>query len=397
MSKLYYNDAYQKTFIAEILSITEKSGDFHIVLDQTAFYPEGGGQPCDTGFIEDSPITYVYEENGTIYHVSPKKPIKIHKAKCTLDWARRLDHMQHHMAQHILSACLLDTFDAATTSFHLGKEICTIDIDKMLTPEQLLGGERLANNIISENIKTEVLYPTKQELKKLNLKKALPKTNEAVRIVKLGDLDVNPCCGVHPSSTLEVQLIKILKWEKHKTNLRITFIAGGRAVADTLSKDQFVRHICQMLKGSEKDVLTKVEALTQNVSVLTNENRKLKEQVAEFEVKVLLEEAPVIKNCHIVKKTFNNVSAKEVQLLGSKLTAYPNAIALLGAKIEDQAYLIFMCSKELKKLNMDALLKDSITFIDGRGGGSYFSAQGGGKSLNNLESALDYAYLKLTK
>lgn len=397
MSKLYYNDAYQKTFIAEILSITEKSGDFHIVLDQTAFYPEGGGQPCDTGFIEDSPITYVYEENGTIYHVSPKKPIKIHKAKCTLDWARRLDHMQHHMAQHILSACLLDTFDATTTSFHLGKEICTIDIDKMLTPEQLLGGERLANNIISENIKTEVLYPTKQELKKLNLKKALPKTNEAVRIVKLGDLDVNPCCGVHPSSTLEVQLIKILKWEKHKTNLRITFIAGGRAVADTLSKDQFVRHICQMLKGSEKDVLTKVEALTQNVSVLTNENRKLKEQVAEFEVKVLLEEAPVIKNCHIVKKTFNNVSAKEVQLLGSKLTAYPNAIALLGAKIEDQAYLIFMCSKELKKLNMDALLKDSITFIDGRGGGSYFSAQGGGKSLNNLESALDYAYLKLTK
>lgn len=397
MSKLYYHDTYQKTFIAEIISITEKSGDFHIVLDQTAFYPEGGGQPCDTGFIEDSPITYVYEENGTIYHVSPKKPIKIHKAKCSIDWARRLDHMQHHMAQHILSACLLDVFDAATTSFHLGKEICTIDIDKILTPEQLIEGERLANNIVSENIKTEVLYPTKQELKKLNLRKALPKTNEAIRIIKLGDLDVNPCCGVHPSSTLEVQLIKILKWEKYKTNLRITFIAGGRAVTDTLSKDQFVRHICQMLKGNEKDVLTKVEGLTQNANTLANENRKLKEQVAEFEVKVLLEEAPVVKNWHIVKKTFNNASLKEVQLLGSKLTAYPNAIALLGVKTEDQAYLLFMCSKELKKLNMDVLLKDSITFIDGRGGGSYFSAQGGGKSLNNLESALDYAYLKLTK
>lgn len=397
MSKLYYTNPYQKTFTAEVVSITEKSGDFHIVLDQTAFYPEGGGQPSDTGFIEDSPITYVYEENGTIYHVSPKKPIKIHKAKCRLDWARRLDHMQQHMAQHILSACLLDAFQANTVSFHLGREICTIDIDKMLTSEQLLEGERLANAIINENIQVEILYPTKQELKKLNIRKSLPKTYEPIRIVKIGDLDINPCCGTHPSSTIEVQLIKLIKWEKNKTNLRITFLAGGRGVADSLSKDQFVRHLCHMLKGNEQDVLTKVETLTQYTNTLISENRKLKEKIAEFEVKVLLEEAPVIRNCHIVKKSFSNRTLKEVQLLGSKLTATPNTIALLGLMLDEQAYLIFMCSKELKKFNMDTLLKDSITLIDGRGGGSYFSAQGGGKSLSNLESALDYAYLKISK
>lgn len=397
MSKLYYNDPYQKTFIAEIVSVTEKSGDYHIVLDQTAFYPEGGGQPSDTGFIEDCPITYVYEEGGEIYHVSSKKPIKIHKAKCTIDWACRQDHMQHHMAQHILSACLLDAFEATTVSFHLGKEICTIDVDKMLTSDQLLEGERLANQIVQDNIKAEILYPTKQELKKLNLKKALPKTNEPIRIVKLGDLDVNPCCGLHMNSTLEVQMIKILKWEKNKTNLRITFIAGNRALQDTLSKDQFIRHLCHMLKGSEKEVLAKVESLTQNANQLANENRKLKEQVADFEVKTLIEEAPSIGQLRVIKKSFANTPLKDVQLLGSKLTTHPNTVALLGVNTTEQAYLMFMCSKELKRLSMDALLKDSITLIDGRGGGSYFSAQGGGKSLNNLESALDYAYLKLSK
>ena len=397
MSKLYYNDPYQKTFVAEILSVTQKSGDYHITLDQTAFYPEGGGQPSDTGFIEDCPITYVYEEDGIIYHVSSKKPIKIHKAKCTIDWSRRQDHMQHHLAQHILSACLLNAFGATTVSFHLGKEICTIDIDKHLTSDELLEGERLANQVIHENIKTEMLYPTKQELKKMNFKKALPKTNAPIRIVKLGDLDLNPCCGLHMGSTLEVQLIKILKCEKNKTNLRITFIAGERAVRDSLSKDQFVRNLCHLLKGSEKEILTQVEALTQNTNYLITENRRLKEQVADFEVKTLIEEAPFTGQLRVIKKSFESSSLKDVQLLGSKLTAHPNTIALFGVNTKEQAYLIFMCSKELKHLNMDALLKDSITLIDGRGGGSHFSAQGGGKSINNLESALDYAYLKLTK
>ena len=101
--------------------------------------------------------------------------------------------MQQHMAQHILSACLLDAFEANTVSFHLGREICTIDIDKMLISEQLLEGERLANAIINENIQVEILYPTKQELKKLNIRKSLPKTYEPIRIVKIGDLDINPC------------------------------------------------------------------------------------------------------------------------------------------------------------------------------------------------------------
>ncbi|MEG0387519.1 MAG: alanyl-tRNA editing protein, partial [Niameybacter sp.] len=170
MSKLYDANPYQKNFIAEVVDVVEKDSTYHIVLDQTAFYPESGGQPADTGFIEDCEITYVYEENDRIYHVSHKKPIKIHKAKCHINWHRRFDHMQHHMAQHLLSACLFEDYQAKTLSFHLGQETCTLDIDLVLLRGQLTQAEARVNALIQDNLEITILYPTKQELKKLPLK-----------------------------------------------------------------------------------------------------------------------------------------------------------------------------------------------------------------------------------
>ncbi|MEG0707714.1 MAG: DHHA1 domain-containing protein [Cellulosilyticaceae bacterium] len=381
MSKLYYTQTYQTDFTAEVLSVTEKDGNFHIVLDQTAFYPEGGGQPSDTGFIEDCPITHVYEESDTIYHVSPKKPIKIHKLKCSIDWKRRFDHMQHHMAQHILSACLLDNFGASTLSFHLGSETCTIDTDKKLSPDELLEGERLVNELISENLMTEILYPTKQELKKLTLKKPLPKITGPVRLVQIGDLDISACCGLHPNSTLEVQMLKILKHEKHKTGLRITFIAGNRAITNVLS--------------TNLETFTQIQKLTKECQQLSAENRKLKNTITDYEVKDMLESAPTLGDVRIIQAIHENIEPKDLQAIATRLVAYPQVIALLGLKADKATHLVFMCSKDIKKISMNHLLKDSITLIDGQGGGTDFCAQGGGKSANNLASALDYALMKV--
>ncbi|MGL4345987.1 MAG: alanyl-tRNA editing protein [Cellulosilyticaceae bacterium] len=395
MIKLYDLDPYTQHFTAEVVSITEKDNQFHIVLDQTAFYPEGGGQPSDIGMIEDCMITHVYEESDIIYHVSPKKPIKIHKLKCHIDWTRRLDHMQHHMAQHILSACLLDTCGASTLSFHLGSEKCTLDIDKILTNSELLLAEKAANDVIAERIATEILYPTKQQLKKLKLPHALPKVNGPVRIVKIGDLDNNPCCGTHPCNTSEVQLIKILKHEKYKGGLRLTFIAGQRALTDALSQYHFVTEVCGLLKTNPQDALIKLQGLTQTITDLTNDNRRLKNVVADYEVKTMLEEAPLVGTLKLVRQRVDGMSIKDAQLLGTKLTATPDVLVLFGLAHEGNAHLLFMCSKDLKQLNMNLLLKDCMTLIDGRGGGSAFSAQGGGKSLSNLDMALDYAAMKI--
>lgn len=381
MSKLYYQDPYIQDFTAEVQSIIEKNGAFHIVLDQTAFYPGGGGQPSDIGFIEDCPITYVYEEDDCIYHVSSKKPIKIHKAKCRIDWARRFDHMQQHMAQHILSACLSETCSANTLSFHLGTDTCTIDIDQILSSTQLMEIEKQVNEIINSYTLTSILYPTKQELKKLPLPKPLPKVTGPLRLVQIGDIDLSACCGTHPRSTLEVQLLKIVKSEKHKGGTRIYFMAGTRAISALMS--------------NEETHMSKVQELTSKCQKLESEVRKLKHLITDYQVKEIIDTAPVVNNIHLIKEVYEDMELKDLQTLASKLVQYPHVIAILGLKCDKTANLVFMCSQDIKKISMNHLLKDSITLIDGRGGGTDFSAQGGGKSGNNLDSALDYAMMKV--
>ncbi len=395
MQKLYYDNPYLKEFTAEITAVIEKDNTFHIELNETCFYPEGGGQPSDAGFIEASPISYVYENEGHIYHVSSVKPHKIHRVKCTLDWQRRFDHMQQHLGQHILSACLSDLFSSHTIGFHLGEHYSTIDLDCQLNNEQLLQTESLANQMVFDRIPVEVLYPSKSELKKLSVKKSLPKMNDPLRLVKIGDLDLNPCCGTHPSSTLEVQGIKIIKHEKYKTGIRIYFVCGKRALQDYFAKDAFTSSLCMMLKCSKEDVLQKITKLTGDINKLSAENRNLKAEITSYESSHMLNAAEIIHSIRVIHKVYEKGDLKSLSLLAAKLTEHEKVIVLFGIQAEDTAHLIFMCSKELKKVHMGNLLKDAITLLDGKGGGSSFSAQGGGKSANNLSSSIDYAFMKV--
>ncbi|MGL4949319.1 MAG: alanyl-tRNA editing protein, partial [Anaeroplasmataceae bacterium] len=382
--KLYYENQYEKSFTAEIINIIEKNNEFHIVLDKTYFYPEGGGQPSDTGFIESSEVLSVYEENGVIYHVTSKKPIKIHKVKCSISWETRFDFMQQHLGQHILSACLLDKFNATTVASHLGSASSTVDVDKLLNISQIEEAVTYANNIIFENINVDILYPTKSELKKMSIKKVATKIGEQIRIVKLSDLDINPCCGIHPKSTLEVQIIKVIKFEKHKTGTRIEFLCGKRGIDNSFINDKFASTVCSKLHCNSEDALLQIEKLTQDFSKLSTENRTLKSEIADYEIKESIENCEKIKGISIIKTIYDDTDLKQINLIASKLVAYENTIVLFGVKAVDRSTLIFMCSKDLNIVSMNTLLKDAITLIDGKGGGSNFSAQGGGKSTNNI-------------
>lgn len=395
MVKLYYENQYQRDFTAEITNVLEKDGKYHVELDKTCFYPEGGGQPSDTGFMESTPVTYVYEEDGHIYHVVDIKPSKIHKVKCTIDWERRFDHMQQHLGQHILSSCLVELFNANTVGFHLGTDYTSIDIDKFLENDEIKKAEEIANKIILDNINVEVLYPTSSELKKLKLRKALPKTDEKIRIVKIEDIDINACCGTHPKSTIEVQLIRIAKCEKYKNGLRVEFLCGSRAVDDYSIKHDAINKMASLLSCSSSDVLGEVERLSGELNKALCEVRVLKSEIAEYEVQNMLNSCDNIEGIRILKSIYDNTDLKHINLLASKLTAHPNVVVLFGVKSQDKVQLIFMRSRDLKIINMNTLLKDAITLIDGRGGGSDFSAQGGGKNNNNLESTMEYAYKKV--
>lgn len=395
MEKLYYENPYTKEFTAEIINVIEKNNKYYVELDKTYFYPEGGGQPSDTGYINSIPVTYVLEEDSKIYHVMDVKPLKIHRVKCNIDWEKRYDHMQQHLGQHILSACLFELFNANTIGFHLGKNFSTIDIDKLLANEEIKATEKMANKIIFDNISVEILYPTNSELKKLPLRKISPKVNDQIRVVKIGDIDINACCGTHPNSTIEVQIIKISKYEKYKNGTRIEFLCGSRAVSDYTLKHDSIQKMSTILSCNENSLISEVERLSGELNKALSEKAALKSEVANYEIKEILASCESIQNIKIIKSIYDNVDLKYINLLASKLVSFPSVIALFGVKSNDKAQLIFMCSKELKIVSMNSLLKDAITLIDGKGGGSNFSAQGGGKNNNNLESSVEYAYNKI--
>lgn len=397
MQKLYYENQYEKNFTAEITDIVEKNNEFNIVLDKTYFFPEHSEFPCDLGYIENIPVTKVYENNGIIYHVTSRKPIKIHRVKCSIDFEHRFDNMQQHLGQHIISSCFIKLFNANTIKVNFDANNCNIHVDKTINSSQIEELESLANNIIFKNISVESLYPSKSELKKLSIKKTVSNSYEKIRLISISDIDIVPCYELHPNSTLEVQLIKITNLEQFKTHTKISFLCGKRAVDYLFTRDNFSSKICNVLKCNENVALSKIEELTENYNKIYSENKNLQSKIADFEIQNMISKGYKINDITIIKSIHTTPDLKYVKLLASKLTAFENIIVLFAVQWEDTAHLIFMCSKNLKNINMGSLLKDAISLIDGSGGGSPTSAQGGGKNNSNLSSSLDYAFMKIKK
>ncbi|CEI72875.1 alanyl-tRNA editing protein [Romboutsia hominis] len=397
MEKLYYTNQYIKEFVAEIEEILEVNGKYHIVLDKTAFFPGGGGQFCDLGKIDVHDVLDVYEKDNKVYHVVEKKPIKIHKVKCFIDWERREDGMHQHFAQHILSGCFYTLFKKNTTAFHLGSEISTVDIKGPLTIDEIREVERMANDIISENIEVETLIPSKKDLKKIWIRRDLPDTSEEIRIVKIGDLDSNACCGVHPKSTLDVRMIKIRRWEKNKDSIRIEFLAGKRAINSSLKRDIYLTDICRYLSSTEEEAINGVKKLHDKLEDALYEKRKIEDVIVNFEIKEMINNSDKVNDISIIKKIYIDKDIKYISKIASKITESENVISLVGVKNDDRVNLVFASSKNINNISMNNILRDTMTLLDGRGGGSTFLAQGGGNNNGNLEVAIDYAFDKIKK
>ncbi|AGF59213.1 alanyl-tRNA synthetase [Clostridium saccharoperbutylacetonicum] len=397
MEKIYYDNQYLKEFTAEIVDIKEIDNKFHVILDKTAFFPGGGGQNCDLGSLENEKIIDVYEKDDIVYHVLEKKPIKIHKVKCMIDWNRRTDGMHQHLGQHVLSGAFFNLFNSNTFAIHLGSDISTVDIYGILSEEQVREAEKLANKIIGDAIPVESFVPTKAELKKLTLRRALPNTQEDIRVVKIGDFDINACCGLHPASTLDLRLIKIKRFEKHKDGTRIEFLAGERAVSDSFKKDEFQNSICRYLSCNESEAINGIKNLNESLRTTNEMNKSLNILLAKYQEKEMLEDAAKLNDIRVIKKIFVGENLKYVSNLTSKLIENERTIALMAVQSEEKVNLIFACSKDIKEVKMNDLLKDAISLIDGKGGGSPFQAQGAGKNNANLESTLDYAFNKIAQ
>ena len=397
MQKLFYEDSEIKNFTCEIEKVEEIDGKYHVVLDKTAFYPGGGGQLCDLGEIESHSIEEIYEKDDVVYHVLKSKPNKIHKVKCSLDWSRREYSMVHHLAQHIISALFLEKFKRKTTSFHMGIDGSSVDIAGNFSDSEIEQIEKMANDVISENIAVECFEISKKEAKKLKIKEDFSKIHGDVRIVKVGDLDFNCCCGVHPKSTLSLKLIKFKKWEKYKDSTRIEYFAGDKAIDYIINRDRNLSKICKYLSCNDEDAIKGIENINDKLGEAIKENKKLKEEVAEYEVKDIISSAKVINGVSIIDKIYADKDSKYVSKVSNKITEKDDRVVLFAVVNGDRVNLVFSCSKNLKNLDMNQLLKDAIKLIDGKGGGSKTTAQGGGKNNSNLESLMSYAMMKLEK
>ena len=231
--KLYYQDPTLREFPATVLSCEAAGEAWKVVLDQTAFYPEGGGQPADHGVLKTAggeiAVTDVHEKNGAVVHTcaAPAEPGTV--VTGVLDWARRFDHMQQHSGEHILSGILCRLYDCDNVGFHLGAEAVTIDYNADITWEQALEAERLANEAIWADRETEIFYPSPQELAALDYRSKKELTGQ-VRIVEFPEADRCACCGTHVARAGEVGLVKVLSCQKFREGVRMEILCGARAL-----------------------------------------------------------------------------------------------------------------------------------------------------------------------
>ena len=383
MEKLFYKNQYIKDFTANVIEIKELDNRFHVVLDKTAFFPGGGGQFCDLGKIDNIEVEDVYEENKKIYHVLNNKPENT-VVNASINWNRREDGMHQHFAQHVLSGCFYTKYNANTTGFHLGKEFSTVDIKGYLSEEQIREIEKYANEVISQDIPLTILTPSKDELEDIWIRRDLPDTDDEIRIVRIGDLDTNACCGVHPKSTKELRLIKIKRWEKNRQSTRIEFLAGKRAIDYTLRRDAYLSDICKYLKSKEDEALNGVVNLNNKIDELKNTIKKLENTVLKYQLEEILNNAYKINDLLVVEKIFENEDVKYINKLENKLIENENTIALLGVKNKDKINLVFASSSNIKNINMNDLLKEVLNQINGKGGGNNHLAQGSIRYTDNI-------------
>lgn len=389
--KLFYEDQYIKEFEGEVLEVKEREGKFLVLLDQTAFFPGGGGQAGDRGTLNGIDVADVIEEGDNIYHVLDKKIETGAKAKGVIDWERRLDGMQQHLGQHVLSGVFFSYFNHNTAGIHLGHDISYVDIVGQVPVEMIKKAERLANKVIAEKHPLKFVITNREDAVKMGLRRELATDDESIRVVQIEGLDINACCGVHPSNTLELQMIKIKNTEKHKGNTRVFFLAGSRAVKEFLDRSNILDEASVELTTGYDEVVKSIKALKTNLNEVKEENKRVKLALADYEVKALKEGGEALGEVTLITKVFEKENSKYLAALAEKLIAGDNTVVLFGTRDAEKANLLFACSKNLDKLNMGAVLKDSIAIIDGRGGGSKVQAQGGGKKPEALEEAIEGA------
>jgi alanyl-tRNA synthetase len=378
--RLYYHDSFLYDFDARVVEALDSDGRHAIVLDRTAFYPTSGGQVHDIGMLtadgRQVAITEVAdEEDGRILHFASAPLVAGTQVHGSVDAARRLDHVQQHSGQHVLSAAFIRLFNMPTVSFHMGEESCTIDLETSgLTASQAQKAELLANEVIAEDRPVGIRFVPLEEARQLGLRKLPPKQTGDLRLIDISEFDLTACGGTHVRATGQIGSILLRKIEKVKQGVRVEFVCGLRAV-NTARRDYTTLTEAATLYSSHiYDVPQQVRKSLEETKAAGKMQHKLLEELAELYAERLLAQTPG--SPQVITEFFPERDAVFIKLLAQKLTAGKSAVVALLASGAGQPTLVFAQTPG-QKTNMGQMLKDAMTQLGGRGGGSADMAQGG--------------------
>ena len=280
--KLFYADPFLKEFTATVVSCEAEKDLFAVVLDRTAFYPEGGGQPADHGTLGDAKVIDTRDRNGEVVHLCDRPLTVDSEVHGVIDWERRFDLMQQHSGEHIVSGIICGKFNCDNVGFHVGRDNVTIDFNAEITPEDLAEIEQLANRYIQENHAISITFPSPEELKALPYRSKKELTGE-VRIVAFPGADCCACCGTHVNQSGQVGLIKLLSVQKFREGVRIEMLSGSRAIDHFTAVLEQNTRISQLLSAKPYETAAAVERLQSQVFAL--QGRIMALENADFERK----------------------------------------------------------------------------------------------------------------
>ena len=383
--KLYYNDSKTLEFQSEIIEVNNSNKGFEVILDKTYFYPTSGGQSFDTGTINGIKVTDVFEHDNRIVHVLESE-INKGIAQAKIDYKRRLQNMQHHTGQHLLSQAFIQILKTPTVSIHLGDDICNIEIvKKELSQEEVNQVEDLANDIIYQNKKINIHYADESEISEINLRRPPKKKgNNGIRIIEIEGFDMSACGGTHANSTGDLGIIKILGWEKYKGNIKVEFICGLRALHDYRFKNIAIKNISSKFSAKDKQIEEIIYKSINDSKENLKEISALKKELALYKAKETVKEAEIFKDYKIVFKFFNNTDINSLKLIANEITEMDNVIALLVSDYQDKNNFIFCCDSKLK-INMNKYLLELLKELDGKGGGKPNLSQGSCPKAENID------------
>src|SRR6266850_401149 len=392
--RLYYQDSHLIEFEALVTDKTDRvSGWTAVTLDRTAFYPTGGGQPSDTGTLNGERVLECIddEDNGVLHVIQGRAPEVGAGVKGRIDWPRRLDHVQQHTGQHILSQAFVTLFNAPTRGFRVLHDVCEIDVELTNPTNDLIErAVELANNVVWEDREITIKSATPEEAAQLPLRKEPAREGE-LRLIEVEGFDLTPCGGTHAYRTGEVGLIAVRSWERAKGLSRIEFVAGVRALADYRRANKTARTVAGLFSAGRDDAPKLAARMVEENKELHRRVRSFEEVSARVEADELFAStSPNSAGVRVVTQIFDNRDAESLKQLAQALISHPNTIALLGSRGHDAARLVFARSTDTIG-DMNTLMREACAIIDGRGGGKSDMAQGGGKNIENLEEAINEA------